>query len=64
MHPEDLFERGLDERQVSRLMFVRWSVHAGYAQFHEWVTADAPVVQTPERDYPAAASGRQEVHTA
>ena len=42
MQLEDLFERGLDEREVSRLRFVRWSVQAGYAQFGEWITADAP----------------------
>jgi hypothetical protein len=61
---EDLFERGLDDSQVRRLMFVRWSVYAGYAQFHEWITSDAPVVQTSDHDGPAVASGREEVHTA
>jgi hypothetical protein len=58
---EDLLERGLDASQVRRLMFVRWSLHAGYAQFHEWITSDAPATQTPERDIPPAASGREEV---
>ena len=63
MQLADLFERGLDERQVSRLRFVRWSVQAGYAQLHEWITADAPVVQTRARDIPPTASGREEVPT-
>jgi hypothetical protein len=63
MQLEDLFERGLDERQVGRLRFVRWSVQAGYAQFGEWITADAPVVGTRDRDIPPTASGREEVPT-
>jgi hypothetical protein len=58
---EDLFERGLDERQVSRLSFVRWSLYAGYAQFHEWITSDAPVVRTTEREMPVTASRREEM---
>jgi hypothetical protein len=58
---EDLLERGLDASQVRRLMFVRWSLHAGYAQFHEWIT---PAVQISDHASPAAESGREEVRTA
>ena len=64
VHREDLFERGLDERQVNQLTFVRWSLHAGYAQFHEWITSDAPVVQTAERETPLTASEEKEVSTS
>ena len=60
----DLFERGLNERQVSYLSFVRWSLYAGYAQFHEWITSDAPVVQTAERETPLTASEEKEVSTS
>jgi hypothetical protein len=61
VHREDLFERGLNERQINELSFVRWSLHAGYAQFREWITSDAPVVQTTEREMPLTASGGEEM---
>jgi hypothetical protein len=63
VHREDLFEHGLNERQVNQLTFVRWSLHAGYAQFHEWITSDAPVVQMAEREMPPTARGGEEVST-
>jgi hypothetical protein len=53
----DLFERGLNERQAGHLSFVRWSLDAGYAQFHEWITSDAPVAQTAEHEVLLMASG-------
>ena len=37
---------GFEPTQAGRLAFVRWSLHAGYAQFSEHITADAPVVDT------------------
>jgi hypothetical protein len=41
-----VLERGFDRAQAQRLVFVRWSVHEGYAQFSEYITSDAPVIDT------------------
>jgi hypothetical protein len=42
-----LVDRGFDRVQAHRLAFVRWSViEACKAQFCEFITSDAPVIET------------------
>jgi len=38
--------RGFDRVEMQRLVFVKWSLHEGYAQFSEDVTSDAQVVDS------------------
>ena len=54
MHPhldsadriEWLLARGFDPVRARRLVFVRWSMLEGYAQFSEFITSDDPVIET------------------
>ena len=41
-----LMERGFDPVRAQRLIFVRWSMLEGYAQFSEFISSDDPVIET------------------
>ena len=41
-----LLARGFDPVRARRLIFVRWSMLEGYAQFSEFISSDDPVIET------------------
>ena len=41
-----LLVRGFDQVRAQRLVFVRWSMLEGYAQFSEFISSDDPVIET------------------
>jgi hypothetical protein len=41
-----LLARGFDRVRAQRLVFIRWSMLEGYAQFSEFVSSDDPVIDT------------------
>ncbi len=64
-----LLARGFDLVRAARLVFVRWSMLEGYAQFIEFITSDDPVIETrpgfePESWRTDARGSGREVETA
>jgi hypothetical protein len=43
---EWLLARGFDQVRAQRVVFVRWSMLEGYAQFSEFIRSDDPVIET------------------
>jgi hypothetical protein len=61
-----LLARGFDPVRAHRLIFVRWSMLDGYAQFSEYITSDDPVIEmrpgfeTGEQGSVTGTDGREE----